>query len=251
MGCARILNELMLIGSWCLQFYRYHFENPERFPASRTLDVDILVPHANKIRTEADIPEILKREGFTPTFNRANGIVKYNHRELQVEFLVPELGKGNDKPREIKKLHIKAVALRYLNLLLDYQLIVKYEGLEVRVPEPAAFGLHKLIISQRRTNKEKQKADLRMAIGVLDFLGSKPNEVTRMKSILDSLPKKWQRTVRATYEKYYPVFGQRFLPKEYPQIYVACPICGQPMVYLGGLDYHCKKCQGAIGRVGR
>ena len=39
--------------------------------------------------------------------------MKYNHRELQVEFLVPELGKANDQPREIKKFHINAVALRY------------------------------------------------------------------------------------------------------------------------------------------
>ena len=35
---ARILNDLMLIGSWCLQFYRYHFERPETLPAFRTLD---------------------------------------------------------------------------------------------------------------------------------------------------------------------------------------------------------------------
>ena len=37
---AGILKDLMLIGSWCLQFYRYHFEDPERLPAFRTLDVD-------------------------------------------------------------------------------------------------------------------------------------------------------------------------------------------------------------------
>lgn len=99
-----ILKELMLIGSWCLEFYRYYFEDPGKLPAFRTLDVDFLIPHASKIRTEADIPEILKKEGFVPTFNRASDIVKYNHKELQVEFLVPELGKGGNRSREIKNL---------------------------------------------------------------------------------------------------------------------------------------------------
>ena len=176
---AGILTDLMPIGSWCLQFYRYHFENPEKLPAFRTLDVDFLIPHASRIKIKVDVPEILKKEGFAPTYNRSSGIVKYNHKELQVEFLVPELGKGGDIAREIKNLNINAVALRYLTLLLDYPLLVNYGGLQIRVPEPAAFALHKLIISQRRKNKEKQKTDLEMAKGLLGFLFERPNEVGR------------------------------------------------------------------------
>jgi len=91
---AGILIDLMLIGSWCLQFYRYHFEHPEKLPVFRTLDVDFLIPHASRFKSEVNVPEILRNEGFASTFNRSNGIVKYNHKELQVEFLVPELGKG-------------------------------------------------------------------------------------------------------------------------------------------------------------
>lgn len=191
----KVLSELMLIGSWCLQFYRYHFERPETLPAFRTLDVDFLIPHASRIKTEIDIPEILRKEGFAPTYNRSNGIVKYNHKELQIEFLVPELGKGGDRAREIKSLHINAVALRYLNLLLDYPLTVNYEGLRVRVPEPAAFALHKLIISQRRLNKAKQKTDLEMAKGLLQFLYERPKEKKRVLTILESLPEKWRKSI--------------------------------------------------------
>lgn len=190
-----ILTDLMLIGSWCLQFYRYHFEQPEKLPVFRTLDVDFLIPHASRIKTEVDVPEILRKEGFAPTYNRSSGIVKYNHRELQVEFLVPELGKGGDRVQEIKNLHIKAVALRYLNLLLDYPLFVNYEGLRIRVPEPAAFALHKFIISQRRINKEKQKTDLEMAKGLLNFLFERPKEMDRVKAILKTFPVKWRKSV--------------------------------------------------------
>lgn len=200
---AGILKDLMLIGSWCLQFYRYHFENPERLPAFRTLDVDFLIPHASRIKTNVDIPELLKREGFVPSFNRFNDIVKYDHRELRVEFLVPELGRGG-RAKEIKNLHVKAVALRYLNLLLDYPLLIKHEELEVRVPEPAVFALHKFIVSSRRLKMEKQSKDLEAAIGVLDFLWQNPREIERIKKILKAIPQSWRKLIARVADKHYP-----------------------------------------------
>ena len=84
------------------------------------MDVDFLIPNPNQIKNEIDIPTLLKERGFVPTFNRSSGIVKYDHPELRLEFLVPEMGRGNDGPQEIRKLHIKAQGLRYLNLLTAY-----------------------------------------------------------------------------------------------------------------------------------
>ncbi len=205
---AGILADFMLIGSWCLQFYRYHFEHPEKLPAFRTLDVDFLIPHASRIKTEVNVPEILRKEGFVPTYNRSSGIVKYNHRELQVEFLVPELGKGGNRAREIKNLHIKAVALRYLNMLLDYPLLLNYERLLVRVPEPAVFALHKLIISERRLNKEKAQKDLETAVGLLEFLYTKPGEIKQIKSILRTVPRKWLQATLSVSGKHFPQLNE-------------------------------------------
>ncbi len=42
---AGVLDDFMLIGSWCLRFYRFHFENPGALPAFRTMDVDFLIPY--------------------------------------------------------------------------------------------------------------------------------------------------------------------------------------------------------------
>src|SRR3989338_8721091 len=156
---AGILDQLLLIGSWCLEFYRHHFKETDQLPAFRTLDVDFLIPNVKKLTKGADIPDILKREGFVPTYNRANGIVKYDHPRLRVEFLVPELGRGYTQPLEIKKLQIKAQGLRYLNLLVDYPRLISYEGIQVCVPEPAVFAIHKLIISARRINQATQQTD--------------------------------------------------------------------------------------------
>ena len=199
-----VLSDLMLIGSWCLHFYRFYFENPYTLPAFRTLDVDFLVPNPKQIKKEVDLSAILKQEGFIPVFNRSSGIVKYDHPELEVEFLIPELGRGDDRPREINKLHIQAQALRYLTLLLVHPCVVSCQGLQIKVPEPAAFAVHKLIVSARRPGKVKQQSDLETAVGLLEFLHTRPNEVARVKSILKSLPKKWLKATLSISEKYFP-----------------------------------------------
>ncbi len=203
-----VLQEIMLIGSWCLYFYRIEFEKTDALPAIRTLDVDFLIPDKHKLTKEVDVPALLKEMGFVSTYNRRTGLVVYDHPELRVEFLIPELGRGFDKPQDIKKLHVKAQGLRYLNLLTEYPRVISDGSLRVRVPEPAVFALHKLIISARRLNKEKAKKDLESAVGLLDFLYSKPSEISRIKSILRTIPGKWLKTILTLSEKHYPRLNQ-------------------------------------------
>ena len=205
---AGILQELMLIGSWCLHFYRFAFDNHEGMPAFRTMDVDFLIPNAHRVKHEVDIPRLLKEEGFLSSYNRASGMVKFDHPDLRVEFLVPELGRGHDKPAEVKKLGIRAQALRYLNFLTSYPRVISHENLHVRVPEPAVFALHKLIISARRLNKEKAKKDLEMAAGLLEFLYTKPAEIKRIRSILRTIPKKWLQAILSVSRTHFPKLNE-------------------------------------------
>lgn len=199
-----ILQDIMLIGSWCLYFYRVEFDKDDRIPQVRTLDLDFLVPANKKISKEVDIPKILEPMGFTPTFNRSTGLVVYDHSELRIEFLIPELGRGHDRLQDIERLHVKAQGLRYLNLLADYPRIISDDKLHVKVPEPVVYALHKLIITTRRKNPVKGKKDLETSIGLLDFLYSRPNEVVRVKSVLRALPKSWFKTVLSISEKHFP-----------------------------------------------
>ena len=205
---AGILQEMMLVGSWCLYFYHLEFKEADAFPAVRTLDVDFLIPHHRGLRNEANVPELLKAMGFVSTFNRSSGLIVYDHEDLRVEFLVPEWGKGCDKPQEVKKLHVKAVALRYLDLLMDYPRSISYHELRIKVPEPTVFALHKFIISARRLNKEKAKKDLEMAVGLLDFLYTKPAEVGRIKSIFRTIPKKRLQAVLSISAKHFPKLNE-------------------------------------------
>jgi hypothetical protein len=156
---------------------------------------DILSELLRGFAREVDIPVLLKELGFVPTHYRSSGWVVYDHSELRVEFLIPELGRGSDNAHEIKKLHVKAQGLRYLNLLADYPRRLLYMGLSVRVPEPAAFALQKLIISERRLSKVKRQRDIDTAVAVLDYAFSNRSELSRLKVILGGLPGGWLKTL--------------------------------------------------------
>lgn len=199
-----ILKEVMLIGSWCLFFYRSALWEGSGLPAVRTLDADFLIPHQRALRREIDVPSILKELGFVPTFYQSSNWVVYDHPELRVEFLIPEVGRGYDHAQEVKKLHVTAQGLRYLNLLADYPRKVSYKGLSLCVPEPAAFALQKLIISARRRNDAKRRKDLDAAIALLDYILQHPKERSKIEAILKDLPKGWLKAIRGLADRYYP-----------------------------------------------
>ena len=143
--------------------------------------------------------------------NFSNGLVRYQHPELLVEFLVPELGRGYQKPRDIRPWQIQAQEIRYLNFLAAYPKKIHYLDMKVSVPEPAAFALHKLIVSSRRTKKEKREKDLAAAVGVLEFLFKDPKEKERVKAILAKLPSKWRKTILVISAKHFPALNSEEL----------------------------------------
>ena len=207
---AGVLDQCMLIGSWCLHFYRFEFSKTDLLPAIRTIDVDFLIHHPRQIKKPVDIPGLLKEEGFLSMMNFSNGLVRYQHPDLLVEFLTPELGRGYHKPRDVRPWQIQAQEIRYLNFLTAYPKKIRYQDMTVCVPEPAAFALHKLIVSSRRTKKDKREKDLTTAIGVLEFLFKDPKEKERAMDILAKLPAKWRKTILSVSSKHFPVLNESY-----------------------------------------
>jgi len=199
-----VLNQIMLIGSWCLFFYRSVLSEGRSLPAMRTLDADFLIPTQRTIRREVNVPLLLKEMGFVPTFYPSSNWIVYDHPELRVEFLIPELGKGHDKAQEVKKLHVRAQRLRFLNLLAEYPRKLSYEGFSIDVPEPAAFALHKLIVSARRTTEVKRQKDLETALALFDYIYLHPKELDKMKEIVKRFPKGWLKRIDDLAKKYEP-----------------------------------------------
>lgn len=188
---AGILDEIILVGSWCMYFYKNYFAEEKYNPSIRTRDIDFLVPLPIKSKKKIDVIEILKPEGFIVTFNNC-GYMRIEHPEIMIDFLVPEKGRGTDKPYPLPHLGVNAQALRFLDFLVQNTISLKSDNLRIRVPHPAAFGLHKLIISQRRKKEEKSLKERQEAIIALNALIEK-GESNKIKVIFDTMPITWRK----------------------------------------------------------
>jgi len=191
---AGVLKDIMLIGSWCLPFYREYFSGVAYSSVIKTRDIDFLIPDPRKIHGQTDIPELLKDLGFIVSFSGSKGYIKLEHPDLLIEFLSPEKGRGMDEPVKIPRLGINATALRYLNFLTENTIKVEVEGFTLCLPHPVNFALHKLIILQRRTKKDKADKDRGAAVMLLRAL-IKKGDASLIRSIFDSIPPRWQKSV--------------------------------------------------------
>ena len=167
-GC---LKNVILIGSWATYLYQHHFKSAEYHPQIRTTDVDFLIPRPSQVDPKLDLnmKAILEELNYVQSFSR-NGLVRYESKDLTVEFLVPELGRGIDKPIQVRGLNVSAVALRFLQMLAENPMVLSFDRMRIRVPDPIAYLFHKLIISDRRLKIEKRIKDYRSAVELLVFL---------------------------------------------------------------------------------
>jgi len=145
-----VLNDLILAGSWCQYYYRILFNMAPEIPLIRTTDIDFLIPTPQKIKKSLDVSKILNDIGFDNDFDYQTGLIKFVHPDLEIQFITPALVRGKDKPYEIKQFNINAEGLRYLTLLQDHKFQMTHEDITLWLPEPGAYILHKILVSQKR-----------------------------------------------------------------------------------------------------
>ena len=176
-----------LIGSWCFQMYRKHL-GAKTFPL-RTQDIDFLIPNPFRGENHPDFIKQLEDLGFTCDFKRDGSLYLWN-ADIKIEFITPEKGSGLHNSGRIKKLGLTAIPLRYVTLLLDDPIVVKDRGIDISLPNPANFCLHKLIVASRRRTIEKNIKDLQQAICTSVIVDDK-----RIKELFTSLPRKWKQAI--------------------------------------------------------
>ncbi len=189
-----VLKEIILIGSWCIPFYKEYFKKIKYLSSIRTRDIDFLIPAPSRIKTKVDIPNLLKDLGFIVGFKGTKGYIRLEHPQIIVEFLVFEKGRGLDKPYPLPRLGLNAQALRFLNFLSQNTIHIKIENIPIVLPHPANFALHKLIILQRRRNLEKAMKDKDAAIKILRALIRK-GDLGIIRDTFHSIPQKWQKKI--------------------------------------------------------
>lgn len=194
MGDAGLLDELVLVGSWCLPAYRDYFSDTGKIRTLRTRDLDFLVPIPSKLRQKVDMKELVDDLGFVLGHRGSEGYDILQHPELMIEFLVPERGRGVSGAVDLPMLGVNAQALRFMDIALLKVIDAELHGVPVRVPHPAAFALHRLLVAPRRKKKEGRQRDAEIAIHVVELL-QKKGEILTVQTVLGQFPKSWQKTI--------------------------------------------------------
>jgi len=193
-----LLNDVILIGSWTTVLYKAYFKGYERLKkyALVTRDLDLLVDHPNKVKGNVDIPHLLEDLGFVVSFVGRKGYIHLIHPDLIVEFLTPERGRGVDGPVPLKKWGMNATALRFLDFLIKDNMTITLEGIKVILPHPARFAIHKLVVAQRRKNKDKAMKDNIAAVDILNDLVDAGQE-DKIRSVYKEFSLPWQKKIVA------------------------------------------------------
>lgn len=102
---------------------------------------------------------------------------------FRVDVLTTSRGRVRDAPSRLPALRTDATPLRFLDYVLretaDAAILHK-GGVLVRVPTPARFAVHKLLVSVRRTkDKAKARKDLAQAQTLIEVLGEGDPEALR------------------------------------------------------------------------
>jgi hypothetical protein len=101
---------------------------------------------------------------------------------LRVDFLTPNEGKETGRPQALPALRTDAQPLRFLDYLIhdpEPAVILHGAGIQVYVPAPARYAVHKLIVSRRRPEGvAKRDKDIQQAEALLEALAEKrPHEL--------------------------------------------------------------------------
>jgi len=190
-----LLDKVILIGSWCQYFYRHQYNQPKEIPATRTKDADFLIPKRLHLAKNIDLAALLRGHDLEEFHNRETKVTKFKHPSLDIEFLTDPGPKSDETGYYFKNLNIVAQELHFMSIPLRYNQIIKYKELTLRLPEPEAFALHKLIISQRRLNPDKKVKDIKTAQGMFAFFEGKGNHIKRLHEIINDMSKSWRKKV--------------------------------------------------------
>lgn len=188
-----ILQDFILIGSWTLRVYSYHFKNDPQIPIVATQDLDLLVTNPPEVSREVDIPRLLNKYDLEEVYSPLDGFSKFVSPDFEVEFLYPDKGRGNPEDKIIKAFKIIATPLRYMSFIQDNSKMMEYRQFSLRVPVPAVFVLMKYLLVKKRKPKDMDKIakDISTAKEMEFFLlenGKKDDFIFYFKK----MPKKWR-----------------------------------------------------------
>jgi hypothetical protein len=177
----------------------------------RTGDIDILAGPVLEVaigQIEADLPATLEslNMGFLPVpgldSRKPETSFKVRGKTLRVDLLTPARGRRDGAPVRIPRLKASAQPLEFLDYLLESPVsapIVNGGAKMVKVPDPARFALHKLIVSVDRSIAMQSKAakDLLQAAEMIEVLiADRPGDIELAVESINRRSQGWRRKFR-------------------------------------------------------
>ncbi len=150
---------LVLIGTIAFQTYGPMLGVYLPSAAAMTNDADILAANFTKTSDKVDLGAVLQRAdaSFHADFARDDQLPKLFRSAPGVTVdVVTKYGRGRKSPVQIRGLGCAAEALTYMEYLADEatETAVLYgAGVLARVPPPARYAVHKLLVAQERRGK--------------------------------------------------------------------------------------------------
>ena len=190
---AGALKHLIIIGSWAEYIYEQEGVLDGFSSAIKTRDVDFLIPNLRKPRAKVDMVSLLETNGFIVQQSSITQQHRFFKAELEVEFLVREIGAGQAEPYDATGFGIKVTGLRQMDLLSENLMRLCVRGCEIHVPLPEAYVFHKLLI-QRHTEEKNQK-DLRAVGNLLEYIRQHTDRINGLQMLYSRLTKKQQRRI--------------------------------------------------------
>ena len=142
LGKNKVLEHVVLIGSWAEYIYEIS-DYLKGFEANlKTKDIDFLIKNINKPKEGINIVKILEKEGYETSIDYISGIFKfYKGKDLEIEFLVREIGKGQLEPYKVPSFGIKAEGLRHTDLLVRNVITIEVKNINC----PTIFKMLKYV----------------------------------------------------------------------------------------------------------
>ena len=183
------LDRVVIVGGWAHQLYRLHPRAQKLdYPPLTTLDADIAVPA--KLPAEGqDIRERLLAHGFTEEFLGDDHPPATHYRlggeasSFYAEFLTPLTGSDYDRKQKrkatIEIAGITSQQLRYIDILLSHSWSLDLTTATVKVANPVAFLVQKILIHGKREREDRAK-DILYMHDTLEVFGARLEELRQL-----------------------------------------------------------------------
>lgn len=193
----KMLDKIILIGSWTQLFYKYLFDNFE--PTIVTTDIDFYIPNPKRIKTDSNVInsfKAIKYDLYNDFLNNKTTLI--SDTGFEIEFIT-SLNREGLKSVTIGNTGIYAESLSYVDLFSWNYIQMSIEDMVINVASPVTYVIQKILINKSRG--EKSEKDIESVKNVLFYIGASNKYIDEMETIFNELPRRWKRKILETCEE--------------------------------------------------